>query len=207
MTLYARLVLALVVVIGSVIPFHSNSGISTTLAMSKDIVKLSEEWWGVSIGRFPAISGLTYGDYSEGDHPTRRGYKVILPFAKRIENKWLPKELRPFEFDFTDEKGLVEISGFYKGKQEEVVARLTDRYGKPSRELRAIGLVTYVWDFDRTSLDVTSVFFSLHPRSATAIIGSKDNLQKITSLGRSHNSTGYRASVPVVQRIVVKVPM
>src|SRR5712692_7227261 len=92
------------------------------LGPADDIVRLSEKWWGLSLEKFPSVVGLSYGDYSQGEHPSRKGVKVIMPFAKKVEGKWAPKELPPLEFDFTDAKGLVEISGFYPGKQNDVVA-------------------------------------------------------------------------------------
>jgi hypothetical protein len=98
----------------------------------------------------------------------RHGHNVIAPFAKKTENKWTPKELPLLAFIFTDEKGLVEITGFYKGKQTEVVAALTEYYGKHSREARVLGMVSYGWDFDKTFLEITSVSFSMYPKKSSS---------------------------------------
>jgi len=133
------------------------------VGLADDIVKLSEKWWGLSFEKFPSIAGLNYGDYSQGDHPSRKGIKVIMP--KKIEGKWAPKELPPLEFDFTDDKGLIEITGFYPGTQSDVMAVLIDRYGKPTRQLTAIGMTSYVWEFDKSDLELTPVSFSLRPKT------------------------------------------
>ena len=102
------------------------------------------------------------GDYSIGDHPIRVGTKVILMNPQGAA-RWEPKELPAFEFDFTTAGGLQEISGFFKGSQEEVTVSLIKRYGKHNHQVAALGMQAFGWEFDKTWLDLTYIYFKLTP--------------------------------------------
>jgi len=118
----------------------------------------------VAFDGFPNLAGLRRGEYSAGDKPNTPGYKVIMPIRKANVSRWRPRELDPLAFEFSAENGLVEISGFLrKGEtQEAVLGVLTQRYERPSRALRALNMVTYVWDFDKSVLELSSVIFRLY---------------------------------------------
>lgn len=133
----------------------------------RDLVTLSEGWWGTPIDEFAKRAGLAHGEYSQGDHPVRQGVKVIVPISKKIAGKWEPQELPPLAFEFTSENGLEEINGFCcsRGKQAEIVEILTRRYGKYSTTSKTLDLVTYVWVFDKTVLEIHPFLFRIFPRS------------------------------------------
>lgn len=139
------------------------------ISEDSDLVKLSGGWWGKSFDEFPMLSGLTAPDYSTGSDPTNPGKKVLLPRADISIRKWAPRELVPFVFTFQEStaQGLIEIAGFLGGQsQEKFLKILTDRYGSPTRILRALGFTTYVWDFDRSVLEVNYIGFKIYPANS-----------------------------------------
>lgn len=133
---------------------------------SNDLVTLSQGWWGTSIDDFPKKAGLQSGEYSIADHPSRPGVRVIL-VSSRAAARWEPKELPAFELDFTTSAGLHEIDGYYRGTQDEVLASLITRYGKPSRGIVELGMRAYGWEFGKTHLDLTPSFYRLVPKNST----------------------------------------
>lgn len=147
--------------------FATAAAISLTLAFSalaadNDLVRLSQNWWGVSIEEFPKKAGLQPGDYSVGDHPSRKGIKVIVINPKAAA-RWEPKEIPAFEFDFTPEGGLQEIGGFIKGTQKEALAALIARYGHYKGVTQLLGMYAYGWEVGKTELGLGYNLYSLHP--------------------------------------------
>ena len=86
---------------------------------------------------------------------------IIVPRGKQ----WEPPEIPPLSFEFEPGEGLLEISGFIKGKREDVVAALISRYGNYNRTLTALDLTTCVWELDGTILEVSDWSFRIFPRS------------------------------------------
>jgi len=125
------------------------------------IVTLSQGWWGVHIEDFPTVVGLQPGEYYMGDNPGDKSTKIIIIRSKRFKNTWRPREIPPFSFVFSPTDGLIEISGFYKGKQDQVYEVLKEKYGLPTRRLKTLNMWAYGWDFLWTHLDLTAAYFLL----------------------------------------------
>lgn len=125
------------------------------------IVALSQGWWGVRIEDFPTVVGLQPGEYQMTDNPVDKSTKIIIIRSKRFENTWRPREIPPFSFEFSPTDGLIEISGFYKGTQDQVYEVLKEKYGLPTRRVKALNMQAYGWDFLWTYLDLTAVYFQL----------------------------------------------
>lgn len=155
-----RAAIAICLLIASTVSTHYESNAFS--ASNIDWIKSSENWWGVSIEDFPSAAGLGPGEYQQGDHPIGAGLKVIAP-VDNVTASWEPTVLRPSFFKFAPKEGLVEILGFYKGKKDDVVSFLTKRYGKHSKELAALGFVTYVWVFKKTALEVSDISYTVFP--------------------------------------------
>lgn len=153
------------------------------IAAQNDLVKLSGQWWGVAYDNFLSASGMKATDFLVMDDPVDTTVKELSPTAD-LRRNWTPAVLPPLVFKFDSNKGLVEISGFLPKAsantnvaqtlpvgvtedQAAVVSVLAARYGKPTRILGnpnapALG-ATYVWDFDKASLEVSSIEFRLFP--------------------------------------------
>jgi hypothetical protein len=137
----------------------------TPAGVAVDVVRAAGSWWGVTLADFPKVAGLKAGDYQQGEKPLNKDVTVIVPIARRTQGRWVPEDLPPFSFEFTEGRGLVEIGGFTKGKDNDaVIDRLVARYGKYTSRVSAVGLTTYGWEFDRTSLEVSGGFFWIRPR-------------------------------------------
>jgi hypothetical protein len=152
-----------------------------------DLVKLSGDWWGTDINRLPTAAKMKTGDYSVGDErvPRRQKFEILLPTTEFGSKNWTPQELRAFAFKFKNGEGLVLITGLLKQasadqldsaqplptgmavSQAVAVKALTSRYGKPTRIIGfgsapSVG-TTYVWEFDKAILEVSSALFNLSP--------------------------------------------
>lgn len=155
------------------------------ISRKDDLVKLSGDWWNTTPERFIALTKMTTPDYTLGVSPIpgEQNFKSLLPTPELRSKKWTPQELPPLEFKFKDHQGLISISGFLKQagadqldpnqklptgitvSQAAAVRALASRYGKPSRIIGfaiAPGLgATYVWEFDKTILEVSGATFIL----------------------------------------------
>jgi hypothetical protein len=133
-----------------------------------DLVMLAESSWGISIDKFAAIAGLKPGEYYQGNQPQPlpQDVQVISPYRNLTEGRWEPIELFPLSFEFTAASGLKEISGFLPSgsSQASVVAVATKLYGPPARSAQALNMITYVWIFKRTALEISPITFRLYPK-------------------------------------------
>jgi hypothetical protein len=134
-----------------------------------DLLVMAGHWWGMSIEDFPSAAGLQSNEYAIGDDPSAvidpnmAGVKDIVPSLQ--QSKWSPPELNPLAFRFKPGQGLYQIVGFYHGTFPEMVAAMTRVYGRPGDSATCIGLGSFEWLVGESILGITSISWSIVPRS------------------------------------------
>lgn len=130
-----------------------------------ELVLMSEFWWGTPIDQFPIVAGLKANEYTRLDHPVRPGVKVIMPITGEVTGGWRTTPLNAMSFEFTSD-GLREISGMLGNRltQAEAIALVRERFGEPSKQQRALDMVSYFWILDKSVVAITPLVFSLTPR-------------------------------------------
>lgn len=99
-----------------------------------------------------------------GLSPTNPAVRIIF-IPKKVAQRWEPKELAPFSFEFPESQGLREISGFYSRDvtEQELLAILTRRYGPPVHQGQLLGMNAYTWEIGNTRLALGKGLFRLVP--------------------------------------------
>ena len=130
------------------------------LARVVDSILLSKLVWGMPSDRLAKTLKLDPAKYTILHDPTN----IRITILKISGTPFNFPEFRTVYLNFDPQDGLFKVNGFYEGELADIVASLSNRYGKPDMVKTTSLAKYYRWDFDDTVLSIFNAQFEIFPR-------------------------------------------